>query len=167
MALSASQIVDLLGLHPHPTCGIVAESYRSPLQLPASALPAAYGGSRPLGNVLNFMVTPTARVHLHRLRSDQMYHFYAGNPLEILLLYADGRSEVRTLGHDLAGGMLPQSFIPGGTFHAARVADGGDYSLLATSVWLRAEPEDVEMGDVPQLKQAFPAAAQLIDGFAH
>lgn len=166
MTLTAQQIAALLDLHPHPTCGIVSESYRSELQIPASALPPSYGGDRSLGNVLNFMVTPTARVHLHRIRSDQLYHFYAGDPLEVLLLYGDGRSEVCTLGHDLAAGMRPQLFIPGGTFHTARVTAGGDYSLLATSVWLRAEPADVEIGDVPQLKQAFSAAAQLIDGFS-
>jgi predicted cupin superfamily sugar epimerase len=166
MALTASQIADLLGLQPHPTCGIVAESYRSSLQLPATALPAAYGGSRPLGNVLNFMVTPTARVHLHRLRSDQMYHHYMGDPLEVLLLYADGRSEVRTLGNDLAAGMRPQLFLPGGTFHTARVAAGGEYALLATSVWLRAEAEDVEMGDPLKLASAFPEASDLIAEFS-
>ncbi|MBA4107156.1 MAG: hypothetical protein C0485_15535 [Pirellula sp.] len=164
--MTASQIADLLGLQPHPTCGIVAESYRSPLQLPADALPTAYGGSRPLGNVLNFMVTPTARVHLHRLRSDQMYHHYMGDPLQVLLLYADGRSEVRTLGHDLAAGMRPQLFLPGGTFHTARVAPGSEYALLATSVWLRAEPEDVEMGDAAKLAAAFPEARAQIAEFS-
>ena len=47
--------------------------------------------------------------------------------------------------------MRPQLFIPGGTFHTARVAGGGEYSLLGTSVWLRAEPSDVEMGDIAEL----------------
>jgi predicted cupin superfamily sugar epimerase len=166
MALAAADIAELLGLQPHPTCGIVSESYRSSLQLPASALPAAYGGSRSLGNVLNFLVTPTARVQLHRLRSDQMYHHYLGDTLEVLLLYADGRSEVRTLGSDMAAGMRPQLFLPGGTFHAARVAAGGEFALLATSVWLRAEPEDVEVGDPLKLSSLFPEASDSIAEFS-
>ena len=166
MSLATQQIIDLLGLSPHPTCGIVAESYRSALQLPADVLPGAYGGGRPLGNVLNFMVTPTARVHLHRLRSDQMYHYYQGDPLQVLLLYVDGRSEVCTLGHDLAAGQRPQLLIPGGAFHTARVAPGGAYALLATSVWLRAEPEDVELGDPAKLAAAYPGVRDLIAEFA-
>ncbi|MBL9163810.1 MAG: cupin domain-containing protein [Planctomycetaceae bacterium] len=166
MRPSQQDIVELLGLRPHPTCGMVCESYRSSLQLPGDALPPAYNGSRPLGNVLTFMVTPTARVHLHRLRSDQMYHHYLGDPLEVLLLDADGRSEVRTLGNDLVAGQRPQLLLPGGTFHAARVAGGGEYALLATSVWLRAEPEDVELGDPEELAARYPAARQLIAEFS-
>jgi predicted cupin superfamily sugar epimerase len=166
MKFSADEVAKLFQLSPHPTCGIVSESYRSSLQIPGDALPAAYGGSRPLGNALNFMVTPTARVQLHRIRSDQMYHFYMGDPLEVLLLYADGSSEVRTLGSDLAAGMHPQFFLPGGTFHTARVAPGGSYAFLATSVWLRAEPQDVEMGDASKLSAAFPEARELIAEFS-
>ncbi len=89
-----------------------------------------------------------------------------GNPLEVLLLYADGRSEIRMLGNDLAAGVRTQLFLPGGTFHTARVVAGGEFALLATSVWLRAEPEDVEMGDPEQLASLFPEASDLIAEFS-
>jgi predicted cupin superfamily sugar epimerase len=160
MALSAAEIIRLFDLQPPTTCGYVRETYCSDLQLPASALPPDYAGSRPLGNAMYFLVTPEARVVLHRIRSDQMYHHYRGDPLEVLLLYADGRSEVRRLGGDLAAGLQPQLLIPGGTFHTARVAAGGSYALLATSVWLRAEPADVEMGDAEQLAAKYPELAK-------
>jgi predicted cupin superfamily sugar epimerase len=95
-----------------------------------------------------------------------MYHYYLGDPLEVLLLYQDGRSEVRTVGPDLAAGERPQLFIPGGTFHTARVVPGGvGYALLATSVWLRAEPADVEMGDPERLMAAYPTAHTQISNF--
>lgn len=94
MTLTADEIKQLLGLAPHPTCGFVSESYRSTLQIPASALPAEYGSPRPYGSVLYFLVTPDAHLQLHRIRSDQMYHHYLGDPLEVLLLYEDGRGEV-------------------------------------------------------------------------
>jgi uncharacterized protein len=79
-----------------------------------------------------------------------------GEPLEVLLLYADGAGEVRVVGPDLESGMRPQLLIPGGTFHCARVRSNGEFSLLGTSVWLRAEPTDVEMGDVAKLAAAYP-----------
>ena len=101
MPLSAQSIIDLLNLKPHGTCGYMGETFVSDLRIPAEALPADYAGSRPLGNVYYFLVTPDARVHLHRIRSDQMYHHYLGEPLEVLLLYPNGTSEVRIVGPDL------------------------------------------------------------------
>ncbi len=150
MQPTAAEIIELLQLQAPTTCGHVSEPYRSVWQVPKSALPLGFDGSRALGNVFYFLVTSDALVRLHRIRSDQMYHHYLGDPLEVLLLYEDGRSEVRRLCRDLKAGERPALFIPGGTFHTARVAGGG-CSLLGTSVWLRAEPSDVEMGDAQTL----------------
>lgn len=165
MEPTIEQLVEWLELHGPTTCGLVGEPYQSSWQIPPSALPPGYVGNRSLGNVFYFLVTQQARVDLHRIRSDQMYHHYLGAPLEALLLYSDGRSEVNVVGGDLAAGMRPQLFIPGGTFHTARVVDGGAYSLLGTSVWLRAEPEDVEVGDFDALAASYPSAHDLIAAF--
>ena len=161
MRAPPQEIVTRLGLRPHPTCGLVAESYRSDVQVPRAVLPPGYTGSRALGGALYFMVTPEAPVRLHRIRSDQMYHHYLGEPLEVLLLHLDGRSELRLASADLAAGGRPQLLVPGGTFHAARVRGAG-YALLGTSVWARAEPDDVEVGDRETLMTTFPAARQWI-----
>jgi predicted cupin superfamily sugar epimerase len=166
MPLSATDIMKTLDLHAHPTCGFTNEIYRSALQVPQTDLPAAYDGPRPLGGFLYFLVTAERHVHLHRIRPDQMYHHYLGNPLEVLLLYQDGKSEVRVVGSDLAAGMRPQLLIPGGTFHTARIRPGGDYALLGTSLWLRPEPSDVELGDAVKLTSAYPAAKAEIAAFA-
>jgi predicted cupin superfamily sugar epimerase len=165
MAPSANEIMKLLDLEPHSTCGFTNETYRSALEIPASALPAAYAGSRSLGGVLYFLVTPEAPIRLHRIRSDQMYHHYLGEPLEVLLVYPNGKSEIRVVGPDLNAGMRPQLMVPGGTFHAGRVRTGGGYALLGTSVWLRAEPADVEMGDANSLSELYPAARDTIAKF--
>jgi predicted cupin superfamily sugar epimerase len=167
MTLNAEEIKRLLGLQPHPTCGFVFESYRSTLQIPANALPAAYGSPRPYGSVLYFLVTPDARMQLHRIRSDQMYHHYLGDPLEVLLLYADGRGEMRLDGSDLAAGMRPQLTIPGGTFHVSRLRTGGAYALLGTSEWPGVEPPDVEVSDPEALMVAYPAMREQIAAFTH
>jgi uncharacterized protein len=163
MQLTPAQIIDLLGLVRHPTCGYMSESFRSPLRIPASALPPEFGGDREFGGVLYFLVTTEAQVRLHRIRSDQVYHHYLGDPLEVLLLLPDGRHEVKTVGKDLAAGMRPHLLVPGGAFHAARVTGSG-YTLLATSVWARAEPQDVEMGDTARLEALYPEAR--IEAFA-
>jgi uncharacterized protein len=165
MPPTPADIMKQLDLKPHPTCGYTNEVYRSALEVPQTDLPAGYDGPRPLGGFLYFLVTTERRVNLHRIRPDQMYHHYTGDPLEVLLLYPDGKSEVRTLGTDLAAGMRPQLLIPGGTFHTARVRAGGSYALLGTSLWLRPEPSDVEIGDVAKLSAAYPAAKEDIGAF--
>jgi predicted cupin superfamily sugar epimerase len=109
-----NEIITTLGLQP-ATCGYVSEPFRSAIEMPASVLPPGYSGVHSLGNVLYFLVTHDAGVQLHRIRSDQMYHHYLGEPLEVLLLYADGGHEVRMVGNDLSSGMRPQLFVPGGT----------------------------------------------------
>jgi predicted cupin superfamily sugar epimerase len=87
---TADEIKVKLGLEPHPTCGFVAETYRSPLKIPAGALPEAYEGDRPYGSAVYFLVAPDAQIVMHRIRSDQLYHHYLGDPLEVLMLYPDG-----------------------------------------------------------------------------
>jgi uncharacterized protein len=165
VALSSAEIIRLLDLDPHPTCGFTNEIYRSTLQVPTSDLPAGYDGPRSLGGFLYFLVTDRARILLHCIRSDQMYHHYFGDPLEVLLLYPDGSSAVRVVGSDLMAGMRPQLLVPGSTFHAGRIQPDGNYALLGTSVWLRAEPSDVELGNVELLTSKYPTAKAEIVSF--
>lgn len=165
MNFTAAAIRDLLGLTPHPTCGFVKESYRSKTTIPAAVLPEGYEGTRPLGSVLYFLVTPDAPIALHRIRSDQMYHHYRGDPLEVLLLYPQGSGELATVGSDLAAGMRPQLLIPGGTFHVSRLRPGGSYALLGTTEWPGVEPPDVERGDRDHLIAAYPDLREQILDF--
>jgi predicted cupin superfamily sugar epimerase len=162
---SAEEVKAMLGLEPHPTCGFVAETYRSPLTIPGSALPQAYEGDRPFGSALYFLVTPDAQIVLHRIRSDQLYHHYLGASLEVLLLYPDGTGEVVTVGSDLGAGQRPQLFLPGGTFHTSRLAPDADYALLASTEWPGVEPPDVEHGDAEALMQAYPDLRDEIRAF--
>jgi uncharacterized protein len=163
---TAEEIKAMLGLEPHPTCGFVAETYRNPLKIPAEALPGSYEGERPYGSALYFLVTPDAQIVMHRIRSDQFYHHYLGDPLEVLMLLPDGGGAVARVGSDLAAGMRPQLFIPGGTFHTSRLAPGVGYALLASTEWPGVEPPDVEHGDIEALLEAYPDFREEIHAFA-
>jgi hypothetical protein len=165
VSLTVEEIKRLLDLQPHPTCGFFAETYVSKLSVPGSALPAGYGGSRALASVLYFLVSPERQMKLHRLRADQMYHHYLGDPLEVLLLYADGQGEVRTVGADLAAGMQPQLLVPGSTFHVSRVRPGCSFALMGTTAWPAPDPPDFEPGDPAQLMAAYPALREQIETF--
>jgi len=69
------------------------------------------------------MVTPDAPVRLHRIRNDQLYHRYLGDPIEVLMLHENGTTERAVVGADLRAGQSVQLLIPGNTFHTARVID--------------------------------------------
>ena len=114
--LSAEEIKRLLSLQPHPTCGFVAETYRSSMQNPVDGLPSSYESERPWGSALYFLVTPDAQIALHRIRSDQLYHHYFGDPLDVLMLFPDGTDALVTIGDDLQAGQRSQLLIPGGHF---------------------------------------------------
>jgi predicted cupin superfamily sugar epimerase len=163
--LTPDEVKAVLGLEPHPTCGFVAETYRSTARVSVGDVPGGFSGTRPVGSALYFMVTPDANIKLHRIRNDQLYHHYLGAPLDVLLLHEDGSSEVRAVGGDLRAGMRPQLLIPGGTFHTSRLPNGG-WALLASTEWPGVEPPDVELGDLERLAATHPAAAAWLRGRA-
>ena len=101
-------------------------------------------------------------MRLHRIRNDQLYHAYLGDPLEVFLLRGDGLSERVVVGPDLHGGERVQLHIPGGTFHAARVIGERRWFLGGSTEWPGVVPADVEIGDLDDLAGRYPdVAAEL------
>jgi hypothetical protein len=90
------------------------------------------------------LVTPTAPVRLHRIRNDQLYHYYLGDPLELLMLHADGTTERVVVGPDLRNSERVQLLIPGNTFHTARLVGRRRWFLGASTEWPGVVPADVE-----------------------
>ncbi|MGA9601838.1 MAG: cupin domain-containing protein [Methylocystis sp.] len=160
--LSANEIVELLDLEPNATCGFVRITFVSKQTLAGDALPAPFARSGPLGSGLYFLVTPTAPVRPHRIRNDQLYHYYLGDPLELFLLHGDGSTERVVVGPDLKGGQRVQFFIPGDTFHTARLLEGGRWYLGASTEWPGVVPEDVEIGDIEELVKRYPSVAAVL-----
>jgi predicted cupin superfamily sugar epimerase len=158
--ITADEIKNLLKLEPNATCGFVRETYTSALQIAPGGLPAPFEKGRPAGSALYFMVTPEAPVKLHRIRNDQHYHYYLADPLEVLLLREGGTSELVVVGPHIPGGELVQLFIPGGTFHTARVTGKKRWFLGASTEWPGVDPtQDVEMGNIEALVVKYPEAA--------
>jgi uncharacterized protein len=163
--LDAEQVRNLLGLQRHPTCGFVRISYVSGEEIAPGGLPEPFATGRPTGSALYFEVTPSAPVHLHCIRNDQLYHRYLGGPLEVLLLYPDGRHAVEVMGNDLRGGQKLQLLIPGSTFHTARLLGDGQWFLGASTEWPGVDPSDVVLADPDELATRYPDAATLIRDF--
>ncbi len=163
--LTAEQVRDLLTLEPNQTCGFVRVTYASEQKLKAGALPQPFAAERPVGTALYFMVTPQAPVRLHRIRNDQLYHYYKGDPLELVLMKVDGTTEKAVIGPDIAAGQQVQFFIPGNTFHTARVAGRRRWFLGGSTEWPGVIPADVELGDAEALAEKYPAVAAEIRSY--
>lgn len=161
--ISAEDVRALLGLEANATCGFVKETYRSRSQIGAGGLPAPFADGRPMGSALYFMVTPSAPVKLHRIRNDQLYHYYLGDPLEVLLLRGSGERVI--VGPDLRAGQRVQLLIPGNTFHTARIVGSKRWFLGASTEWPGVIPADVELGRPESLSLEFPKVAVEIGSF--
>src|SRR5437870_7095926 len=163
--LSAEEVRALLKLEPHATCGFVRVTFISNQRIAPGGLPAPFAEGRPTGSALYFMVTPDAPVRLHRIRNDQLYHYYLGDPIEVLMLHANGTTERVVVGPDLRSGQCVQLFIPGNTFHTARIGGRRLWFLGASTEWPGVEPADVEIGDVDSLATKYPDAAEDLRAF--
>ncbi len=164
--MTADEIRSLLALEPNATCGFVRVTFVSQQSIAAGGLPAPFAAGRPLGSALYFMVTPGAPVRLHRIRNDQLYHYYLGDALEVFLLHAEGSTERIVVGPDLRGGERVQLLIPGNTFHTARVIGRRRWFLGASTEWPGVVPADVEIGDLDELAGIYPAVAAELRAIA-
>ncbi|TWT90801.1 hypothetical protein Mal64_11980 [Pseudobythopirellula maris] len=122
--MTASEVIDLLGLVPLPEeGGFYNETFRSPMVLGAEGLPDDYDGTRNASTTIYFLMTPEEHSAWHILPSDEVFHHYTGDPVAMLLLPPEGAATQLRLGPDLRAGERPQAIVPGNTWQACRLAD--------------------------------------------
>ncbi len=161
--MNPADIIGALGLTPLPLeGGFYRESYRAAELLPQSALPVRYGSDRAFGTAIYFLLTPQTKSSLHRLPSDEVYHFYLGDPAEMLLLKPDRTTERRLLGPKILAGQQVQTVVPRGVWQGSRLIPGGTFALLGTTVAPSFEFCDYEHGRVSELLAQYPSESELI-----
>jgi predicted cupin superfamily sugar epimerase len=161
--LTAKQVQEFLKLRPLPVeGGYFVESHRSKYALTQPSLPPCYPGERALSTAIYYMLTPDTFSAMHRLKSDEVYHFYLGDPVEMLLLKPDGCAEAVLLGQDIMAGMRVQHAVAGGTWQGSRLAPGGKYALMGTTMAPGFDPQDFEPGKRDELSTQYPNYAPLI-----
>jgi uncharacterized protein len=142
-----------LGLQPHPEGGYFRETYRSPLTIPA---PDGYAGSRSASTAIYFLVTAAEPSHLHRLATDEIWHHYAGDSLELVIIHSNGNLETKILGKDIANGCALQVVVPAGTWFGGRIVAGGRYVLCGCTMAPGFDFEDFELGERHELLSQYP-----------
>jgi hypothetical protein len=159
---TADHLIHRLGLAPHPEGGFFREIYRSRLAIPSDALPPAYGGARSAGTSIYFLLKSGDFSSLHRLRSDEIWHYHAGDPAAVHMIHPDGRHETTILGADVDRGQAPQAVIPAGCWFGARVERVDGWILVGCTVSPGFDFADFELGRRAVLVARFPAHADLI-----
>lgn len=163
MSLTADDIRRLLRLEPLPgEGGYFRETYRSALTLPPTVLPAWYRAERSAGTAIYYLLSPGVFSALHRVRGDEVFHFYLGDPVEMLQLLPDGTSHVVVIGTDVVNGMQPQVVVPGGVWQGCRLVGGGQFALLGTTMSPGFDPRDFELADRAALVGRYPRQRELI-----
>lgn len=161
--LTAQQIIDRLQLVPLTIeGGYYRETYRSALTVPGAALPAEYNGDRNVSTAIYYLLTPDTFSLIHRVKSDEVFHFYAGDPVEMLQLWPDGAARRVIIHNDLIAGHEPQLIVPAGVWQGCRLVQGGQWALMGCTVAPGFDYADYEAGDRTELTAAYPTFAEMI-----
>jgi predicted cupin superfamily sugar epimerase len=159
--MNVTEIIDRLELAPHPEGGYFRETYRASENLPAGALPRRFNGERSISTAIYFLLETGQCSHLHRIRSDEVWHFYAGDPLIVVEIDAAGTLKTTRLGGDLAAGAVHQHVVPAGVWFGATPAEGSrpvrhGFALVGCTVAPGFDFADFELGARDALLAEYP-----------
>lgn len=155
--MTAEEIKTLLRLEPHPIEG--GSFRRTYTSAAALELPR---GIRPAGTAIYYLLERGTFSEMHVLDSDELFHFYLGDPVEMLQLLPGSRSAVFTLGPDLQAGQHVQLLVPAGVWQGTRLVGGGQVALLGCSVTPGFDYADYRNASAAELIAKWPAEAERI-----
>lgn len=162
---SASYWVDAYQMLPHPEGGYYAETYRAAGSIPQSALPEGFSGDRSFGTAIYFLLEPPHFSSLHRIQSDEIWHFYAGGPLEISVIDPSGVYRLIRLGPDPDAGEVFQAVVPAGSWFGAQPVR--TYALVGCTVAPGFDFSEFELGTRSALLALFPQYTEIIQRLTH
>lgn len=162
--MNVSEVKELLGLHPHPReGGWFIRTYESNEMLSLERYPSL----RRTGTAIYYLLEPNTISPMHRLKSDELFHFYAGDSVELLQLREGQPGFMSVIGNNLAAGERPQHIIPKGTWQGCRLREGGAWALMGCTVSPGFEYDDYEDGDEAELLGLWPEWAEMISSLTH
>lgn len=158
---TAQELISHLNLSRHPEGGWFCETYRSTELLSSQSLPQRFGGPRVFSTAIYFLLEAGDISALHRIKSDEIWHFYAGSQLLIHTIETDGSYQRLHLGADPASGEQYQTVVRAGCWFGAEPS-GGQFALVGCTVSPGFDFADFEMADRQQLSARYPQHAELI-----
>lgn len=163
MPHSARYWIDKLGLIAHPEGGYYRETYRSELSIAREALPPQFTGARLVSTAIYFLLEGENFSAFHRLRSDELWHFYAGSSITVHVIEPDrGYTEIQVGSNPDAGDVL-QAAVKAGRWFASRVRDPQSFALAGCTVAPGFDFSDFELGRRAELVRQYPQHRKLIE----
>ena len=166
MKLTPEKIMDVLNLEPLPReGGLFLQTYVSSESIKKEHLPDRYIADKPFGTAIYYFLTsdPNSFSAMHKLPTDEIWHFYLGDPVEMLELHPDGSSRRLVLGQDILNGQMLQHVVPAGVWQGSRVIKGGAFALLGTTMAPGYSPDDYIGGDHNDLLEIYPNEVEIIE----
>jgi predicted cupin superfamily sugar epimerase len=162
--MTAKEVIELFQLEPLPVeGGLFRRHYASQDTIPSHALPPRYTSHKLHASAITYMHTPETRSLLHRLKTDEIYHFYNGDPVSLVLLFPNGSSEVVVLGQDYRAGHVPFYVVPRGVWQGSALVPGGSWALMGCTMAPGFDEDDFELGVRDELVSSYPAAREWIE----
>ena len=155
--------IEKLRLEAHPEGGYFRQTYRSEVSIAREALPAGFAGARAASTAIYFLLEGENFSAFHRLRSDEVWHFYAGEPLVVHVIEPEGKCSRILLGRDLEAGQVLQAVVRAGCWFASHVADWNSFAVVGCTVAPGFEFEDFEMGKRAELTARYPQHWGLVE----
>lgn len=163
MPATAHGWIDHLDLDAHPEGGYYRETYRTDASIPETALPDRFDGPRDVATLIYFLLPAESFSALHRIRQDEIWHFYAGAAITLHQIAPDGTYTTQTLGRDVTDGQKLHTVVPTGTWFGATVDADAGYGLAGCTTAPAFEFDDFELGDREALTEAFPQHEGVIE----
>ncbi len=159
MISEAQYWINKLALEPHPEGGFYRRTYESSGKVDTL--------NRPYSTAIYFLLLEDKFSAFHRIKSDELWHFYTGSPLDVFMINEQGRMEQFRLGADADAEQIFQALVPSGRWFASRMAQPDSYALVGCTVAPGFDFRDFEMANRYQLTTQFPQHAALIKSLTY
>jgi uncharacterized protein len=160
---TAAYWIEKLRLERHPEGGYFRQTYKADLILSKESLPGQFNGARAASTAIYFLLKGENFSAFHRLRSDEIWHFYTGAPLVVHVIAEDGKYSEILLGGNFEAGEKFQAVVEAGCWFASEVRDRKSWALVGCTVSPGFEFEDFEMGNIRELVQEYPQHREVIE----
>ncbi|MFD2932244.1 cupin domain-containing protein [Spirosoma flavum] len=171
--MTAAYYVQTFNMQPHPEGGYFAETYRSAETISQSDLPSRFGGTRSFCTAIYFLLESHHVSAFHRIKSDEIWHFYAGSPLEIFVISSTGELTIIRLGNNPEQGEVFQAVVPAGCWFGSKpavdsdaldsLAVGVNFSFVGCTVAPGFDFADFDMANRSTLLADFPQHQATIE----
>jgi predicted cupin superfamily sugar epimerase len=163
----ASYWIEKLQMQPHPEGGYYAETYRSSETVQGQHLPGRYGASRSFATAIYFLVEGGTFSAMHRIKSDELWHYYAGSRISVYVIEPEGNLQIIHLGSNPEAEEVFQAVVKRGCWFGSMVEEAGSYALVGCTVAPGFDFADFELANRQELLRLYPQHCQVIEALMH